>query len=143
MLVDDQIENSITKPNETRGDEEKRGVVDVSIVMPCLNERLALPSAIESALNAKKMFSDQGMTCEIIVSDNGSTDGSVELAKEQGCRVVQCPVKGYGNALRYGITKSKGRFIVMGDSDGSYDFAESVPPLPLKPDPPAGARAHH
>jgi glycosyltransferase involved in cell wall biosynthesis len=103
------------------------GTFDVSIVMPCLNERQALPAAIMTAQQASRQLKSIDLSCEILISDNGSTDGSIELATQLGCRVVHCPIKGYGNALRYGISNSRGKFIVMGDADGSYDFAESVP----------------
>lgn len=107
--------------------DEKGGPVDVSIVMPCLNEERSLSHCLERAQQALQELSYKGLTGEIVVADNGSTDSSREIAERNGARVVDCPLQGYGNALRWGIVGSRGRFVVMGDADGSYDFAESVP----------------
>jgi glycosyltransferase involved in cell wall biosynthesis len=101
--------------------------IDVTILMPCLNEEEALPFALKSAQGAQEELNRLGLSSEILISDNGSTDGSRQLAEELGCRVVNCPEKGYGNTLIYGAKNAFGRYIVMGDSDGSYDFREAVP----------------
>jgi hypothetical protein len=101
--------------------------VDVSIVMPCLNEERSLAHCLEAAQRALQVLADKGLSGEIVVADNGSTDKSREIAERHGARVVDCPIRGYGNALRWGIVGSRGRFVVMGDADGSYDFVESVP----------------
>lgn len=100
--------------------------VDISIVMPCLNEAESLPFAIQSAKQALLELEKRNLTGEIVVADNGSTDGSQEIAYQNGCEVVHCPTKGYGNALIYGINHAGGRYIIMGDADASYDFTESV-----------------
>lgn len=101
--------------------------VDVSIVMPCLNEAETLPRCLEMAHRAiERMRSELGLAAEIVISDNGSTDGSQEIAIAGGARVVAAKAKGYGHALQAGIEGARGRFIVMGDSDASYDFEESV-----------------
>lgn len=100
---------------------------DVSIMMPCLNEADSLPKAVGTAVLALKLLREQGLSGEIIIADNGSSDGSQELAERLGCRVVLAQDKGYGSALRAGIAACRGRYIVMGDSDASYDFCESVP----------------
>jgi glycosyltransferase involved in cell wall biosynthesis len=100
---------------------------DVSIVMPCLNEADSLPKAVGTAVLALKLLREQGLSGEIVVTDNGSSDGSQELAGRLGCRVVLAQDKGYGSALRAGIAACRGKYIVMGDSDASYDFRESVP----------------
>lgn len=100
---------------------------DVSIVLPCLNEAQTLPAAIASARAALSQLAQLGLTGEIVVSDNGSSDGSVALAAARGCRVVPAARRGYGNALLSGIRGSRGRYVVMGDADGSYDFCEAVP----------------
>jgi glycosyltransferase involved in cell wall biosynthesis len=101
--------------------------LDVSIVMPCLNEARTLPGCIRTAQAAlEELHARHGLEGEVVIADNGSRDGSQQLAEELGARVIPCPVRGYGAALRYGILGARGRYIVMGDSDGSYDFRESV-----------------
>ena len=107
--------------------EQDAAPVDVSIVMPCLNEERSLPQCLEWAGETLRLLAKQhGLSGEIVVSDNGSSDRSVELSEAVGARVIYCPQKGYGNALRYGVKHSRGRYIVMGDADGSYDFREAV-----------------
>jgi glycosyltransferase involved in cell wall biosynthesis len=93
----------------------------VSVVIPCLNEAQSVGFCIDKALAA---FRDYGIRGEVVVSDNGSTDGSIQIAHEHGARVVHADVKGYGNALRKGIENARGEFIIMGDADDSYDFSE-------------------
>jgi len=103
------------------------GHPDVTILMPCLNERVTLPQCIDWAVEACGRLADLGYASEILISDNGSDDGSQDYARSRGCRVVQAPQRGYGAALIHGIEAAAGRFIVMGDSDASYDFREGVP----------------
>ena len=91
----------------------------LSIVLPCLNEIRTLPACISEAQAA---LAAAGLDGEIIVADNGSTDGSRELAVSLGARVVPVPARGYGHALRAGIAAARGPYILMGDADGSYDF---------------------
>lgn len=91
----------------------------VSVVMPCLNEVKTLPLCIGKALQA---FEALGVLGEVVIADNGSTDGSVALAQALGARVVHQPVKGYGAALQAGIDAARGDVIVMGDADDSYDW---------------------
>jgi glycosyltransferase involved in cell wall biosynthesis len=93
---------------------------DVSIIIPCLNEASTLPIVIEKALKSFKRLNLRG---EVVVSDNGSTDGSVKVASKFGARVIHCAQKGYGNALRYGFKQAKGKYFIMGDADDSYDFS--------------------
>jgi len=101
---------------------------DVSIVLPCLNEAETLPACIRNATEALAAIAGElGLRGEIIVADNGSTDGSREIAQRLGVRVIPVAQRGYGCALRAGCAAAFGRFIVIGDSDGSYDFRESVP----------------
>jgi len=98
----------------------------LSIVMPCLNEALTLPVCIR---RAQELLDKYNINGEILISDNGSTDGSQRIARSHGARVVSCPTRGYGAALQYGIQQAKGEFIIMGDSDDSYHFDEAYPML--------------
>jgi hypothetical protein len=93
--------------------------VELSIVMPCLNEARTVGGCVEDALG---FLARSGIAGEVIVADNGSTDGSPEIARRLGARVVPVARKGYGAALREGIEASRGRLVIMGDSDRSYDF---------------------
>lgn len=102
--------------------------VDVTVVMPCLNETQSLPHCIANARDAlDRLHARHGLTGEIVIADNGSTDGSQELATSLGARVVPIVRRGYGAALTGGCQAAKGRFILMGDADGSYNFVEGVP----------------
>lgn len=94
---------------------------ELSIVMPCLNEARTVSRCIEKAIQTLR---ELGINGEVVVCDNGSTDDSVELAERAGARVVHQPRKGYGNALRQGFAEARGRFIIMGDCDESYDFTD-------------------
>jgi len=91
----------------------------VSIVMPCLNEAESLGPCVKAALAA---IEKAGVEGEVIVADNGSTDGSVEIAESLGARVAHIGARGYGSALQGGFAAARGRYILMGDADGSYDF---------------------
>jgi glycosyltransferase involved in cell wall biosynthesis len=95
--------------------------VEVSVVMPCLNEADTLAVCIEKCQAAMRAARIDG---EVIVADNGSTDGSQAIARRMGARVVNVTERGYGQALRGGIAAARGRYIVMGDADDSYDFLE-------------------
>jgi glycosyltransferase involved in cell wall biosynthesis len=102
--------------------------VDVSFVMPCLNEILSLAPCIAACREAlADIHTRYGLTGEIVIADNGSNDGSQALAESLGARVVAVSEKGYGAALRGGFTGARGRYLVMGDADGSYDFREATP----------------
>ena len=94
--------------------------VELSIVMPCLNEARTLGACIRKA---QRFLEASGVCGEIIVADNGSADGSAEIAASLGARVVPVARRGYGAALRGGIGAARGRWIIMGDSDDSYDFS--------------------
>jgi Glycosyltransferases involved in cell wall biogenesis len=96
--------------------------LELTIVMPCLNEAETLAGCVEEALRALR---EQNLSGEVIVADNGSTDSSQEIATRLGARVVPVSEKGYGRALQGGIAAARGRFILMGDSDGSYDFTHA------------------
>jgi hypothetical protein len=101
--------------------------LDVSIVMPCLNEVRSLPHCIANAQEALRRIEEQyGLAGEIIIADNGSTDGSQELAASLGARVINVSAKGYGTALIGGFEAAFGRYLIMGDADGSYDFTDGA-----------------
>lgn len=91
----------------------------LSIVMPCLNEAETLAVCIAKA---REGLRKAGVPGEIVIADNGSTDGSIQIARDAGARVEPIARKGYGNALRGGIAAAKGRWVIMGDADDSYDF---------------------
>jgi glycosyltransferase involved in cell wall biosynthesis len=107
--------------NEGTGHEED---LEVSVVMPCLNEARTVGLCVDKAISALK---EQGIRGEVIVADNGSTDGSQQIAIAHGARVVEVDQRGYGHALRTGIRAARGRFVIMGDSDDSYDFSALAP----------------
>ncbi len=94
---------------------------ELSVVMPCLNEADTLAICIDKAQTAMRVA---GIDGEIVVADNGSTDGSIEIAEGLGTRVVRVTNKGYGSALMGGITAARGKYVIMGDADDSYDFLE-------------------
>jgi glycosyltransferase involved in cell wall biosynthesis len=101
--------------------------IEVTIVMPCLNEVQSLPYCIANAQSAlRRIETCYGFPGEIVIADNGSTDGSQELATSLGARVVSVSMRGYGAALIGGCHAAHGRFILMGDCDGSYDFTDGV-----------------
>ena len=101
--------------------------IDVSVVLPCLDEVRALPVALASATAALAVLDTvHGLAGEIVVADNGSVDGSQEVARRLGARVVAVPEKGYGAALMGGFAEARGRYLVMGDADGSYEFGDAV-----------------
>lgn len=101
--------------------------LDVSIVMPCLNEAATVAKCVAQAREALSILEERhGLTGEVVVADNGSTDGSQRSAEEAGARVVNVESRGYGAALNGGFKAAHGRFLVMGDSDCSYNFIESV-----------------
>src|SRR6266536_1899006 len=99
----------------------KASALEVSVVMPCLNEADTLEACIAKAQRA---LGEHRISGEIIVADNGSTDGSQAIATRMGARRVHVEAKGYGNALMGGIAAARGRFVIMGDADDSYDFLE-------------------
>jgi glycosyltransferase involved in cell wall biosynthesis len=99
----------------------------VSIIMPCLNEAGCLPACIANAREALDMMRQRyGLSGEIVIADNGSTDGSPAISERLGARCVHVARRGYGAALSGGATAAYGRYVVMGDADGSYDFREAV-----------------
>ncbi len=95
--------------------------IELSIVIPCLNEEKTLPIVINKCFNTLKRL---GINGEVIVADNGSTDSSVQIAESLGARVVHVPKRGYGNALIGGMSAARGKYIIIGDADDSYNFEE-------------------
>jgi glycosyltransferase involved in cell wall biosynthesis len=95
--------------------------MEFTILMPCLDEALTVEACIQKA---KNYLQKRGIVGEVLIADNGSTDGSQRLAEAAGARVVRIEDRGYGAALRGGIQAAKGRFVIMGDADDSYDFAD-------------------
>jgi glycosyltransferase involved in cell wall biosynthesis len=98
--------------------------VELSIVMPCLDEAETLANCIRKA---QRFLEENDIAGEIVVADNGSSDGSPQIAQQLGARVVSVESKGYGNALMGGIQAARGRYVIMGDADDSYDFASLRP----------------
>lgn len=98
--------------------------LEVSILMPCLDERETIATCVAEA---RAWLDEHGVDGEVLVADNGSTDGSQELACAAGARIVAIPRRGYGAALRGGIEAAAGTFVIMGDSDDSYDFSSLDP----------------
>jgi glycosyltransferase involved in cell wall biosynthesis len=97
---------------------------EVSVVMPCLDEAESVGECVKKALEGLRAAGADG---EVIVADNGSSDGSQEIARSLGARVVDVPRKGYGAALMGGFAAARGEYIVMGDADASYDFGSLQP----------------
>ena len=95
--------------------------IELSIVMPCLNEADTLATCIEKC---NRVIQEHNLSAEVIIADNGSTDGSIEIAQSLGARVVHVKEKGYGNALKGGIAAALGEYVIMGDADDSYNFLE-------------------
>lgn len=94
--------------------------MELTILMPCLNEARTVGTCIRKA---QSFVMRSGIDAEILISDNGSTDGSVEIAESCGARVVNATERGYGAALMSGVSAARGRFVIMGDADDSYDFS--------------------
>lgn len=102
----------------------KKNDVELTILMPCLNEAETLETCINKA---KKFLHESKVDGEILIADNGSTDGSVEIAERNGARVERVREKGYGAALIGGCNAAKGKYVIMGDADDSYDFLHLMP----------------
>lgn len=100
------------------------GDVELTILMPCLNEAETLATCIRKA---QRFLADNAISGEVLIADNGSTDGSREIAATEGARVVPVPARGYGAALLGGIASARGTYTIMGDADDSYDFTRLMP----------------
>ncbi len=98
--------------------------IELTILMPCLNEAETLGACIK---RAQRLLAENNIDGEILVSDNGSIDGSKKIARDLGVRVMKCPVRGYGAALQQGVEHARGKYVLMGDSDDSYHFDEAMP----------------
>ena len=117
----DKISAASVLSREAEGRRSPSDEPEVSIVIPCLNEEKTIASCVDQAISA---FAIEGISGEVVVADNGSSDASIEISHSHGARVVHASVKGYGSALRKGIEEARGKFIILGDADGSHDFSE-------------------
>ena len=109
----------------TASDQQKTAAAcELTVLMPCLNEAETLGTCISKA---KASIKSLGLNGEVLIADNGSTDGSQDIARGLGARVVNVERKGYGNALMRGIATAQGKYVIMGDSDDSYDFSTLGP----------------
>ena len=106
---------------EPRWEPSTKPELDVSVVMPCLNEAESVGICVAKAFEGIRLA---GLVGEVVVVDNGSRDGSADIARKAGARVVEQPQRGYGNAYRKGFAEARGCIVVMGDSDDSYDFTK-------------------
>src|SRR6201997_1332118 len=116
--------NSGGKGSESHGNTANGVHVELTVVMPCLNEAETVATCVRKAV---RFIADSGISGEVLVADNGSTDGSRQLAEDAGARVVPIPERGYGNALMGGIIAARGEYVIMGDADDSYDFTNLMP----------------
>jgi len=119
MKIEDKSE--LTKQKTSSLPQRSSFPLDVSVVIPCLNESNSLEFCIKKTVTG---FRTAGLRGEVVVADNGSTDGSIEIAERNGARVVRVAERGYGAALKQGITAARGEYVIMGDADDSYDFSE-------------------
>jgi glycosyltransferase involved in cell wall biosynthesis len=113
--------SSITATQAAPRSERDSESLELSVVMPCLNEAVTVGVCVKKAVDA---LEQHGIRGEVIVADNGSTDGSQQLAKDFGARVVYVEQRGYGSALQAGIAAARGQFVLMGDADDTYDFSQ-------------------
>ena len=113
------IENSKVSSGNTEDAD-----LELSIVMPCLNESKTVGICIDKAV---RFINEHGINGEVIIADNGSDDGSIDIAKSHNARVVHVKAKGYGSALKGAIKEARGKYIIMGDADDSYDFTALEP----------------
>jgi glycosyltransferase involved in cell wall biosynthesis len=117
------VKNGVILYKKSKENKQKQFMnkeIELTIVMPCLNEAETLKVCIDKAM---KYLNDNNISGEVVIGDNGSTDGSQDIARNCGARVVDIPRKGYGSALMGAIQAAKGKYVIMGDSDDSYDFS--------------------
>lgn len=122
MTTTSALVHTTTEPMPSPAFAAQDESIEVSIVMPCLNERDTIGECVRKARNA---LIEHGLNGEVVVSDNGSTDGSIEIARGEGAIVVKQPERGYGAAYLKGIRSARGRYIIIGDSDDTYDFGDA------------------
>jgi glycosyltransferase involved in cell wall biosynthesis len=115
-------ERLVASPSDVAS--SRQAAVEVSIVIPCLDEARTIGGCIEEAFMG---LEHSGVAGEVIVADNGSIDGSPEIARSHGAHVVSIPAKGYGAAIRGGISVARGRLLIIGDADGSHDLSGLLP----------------
>ena len=125
----DELANPMDEPEAMPRDHtDGRAALEVSfevtVVLPCLNEAETLAVCVQKAV---KCLAELGVRGEVVVSDNGSTDGSQQIAIDNGARVVHAPVRGYGGALMAGIDGARGEYVIMADADDSYDLSNLGP----------------
>src|SRR5262245_4129347 len=114
----------LTMSDSRKGSTSGEPELELTILMPCLNEAETIGTCVEKA---RRFLETSGTSGEVLVADNGSTDGSVEIAERLGARVVSVTTKGYGAALSGGIAAARGKFVIMGDADDSYDLSNLGP----------------
>jgi hypothetical protein len=112
---------STAEPTTSEPRERPAEMIELSVVIPCLNEAQSIALVVEKA---RRTMEREGIRGEVVVADNGSEDGSPELAEEAGARVVHEPRKGYGSAYLAGFDAARGTYILMGDADDTYDFTQ-------------------
>lgn len=117
-------DTAISEAGATAETAKAPGNVELTILMPCLNEAETLAVCIRKA---RRFFESSGVIGEVVIADNGSTDGSREIAAAEGARMVPVTTRGYGAALAGGIAAARGRYVVMADADDSYDFLNLMP----------------
>jgi glycosyltransferase involved in cell wall biosynthesis len=120
-MMDATLKTAVPESQTTKALADAATAPEVSAVIPCLNEVRSISACVDKAVEA---FRNAGIRGEVVVADNGSTDGSQDVAAEHGARVIHVEIKGYGSALRSGIAAARGAFIIIGDADGSHDFSE-------------------
>jgi hypothetical protein len=121
VAVESAGPEAVVSPGAAESPSDEPAPPEVSVLMPCLNESSTLGTCIRKAVATMERLGIRG---EVIVADNGSTDGSHSIAAELGARVVPVQTRGYGSALRGGIAAARGRYVIMVDSDDSYDFTQ-------------------
>jgi hypothetical protein len=107
--------------SDGRSGPEAEHELELSIIIPCLNEAGTVGTCVAKAIGFLRR---NRLSAEVIVADNGSSDGSQSVARERGARLIEVPVRGYGAALQAAIVAAKGRYVIMGDADDSYDFSD-------------------
>ena len=121
FVLDDRTRKGLSIGSAVIDDCMADKAVELSVLMPCLNEAATLPTCIRKA---REFLDRTGIAGEVVVADNGSIDGSQGVAEQLGARVINVVQRGYGSALSAGIRAARGRWVIMGDSDDSYDFSK-------------------